>query len=82
MGDARPVGEPLAAGASADYVHMHTHVYDRMCVSMYLGLGQELCCLDTWRPGFAAGVGWDCGMGGLGPILLGRTYAAMSSPNA
>ena len=55
-----------------DYVHMYMHTYARMCAPMYAGLGQELCCVDITRPGFAAAVGWDCGMSALGLLLLGK----------
>ena len=58
-----------------------TCIRARMCVSMYVGLGQDLRCLDTRRPGFAAGVGWDCGMGALEPLLLGKTHAGRFSLN-
>ena len=52
-----------------------------MCVYMYVGLVQEPLRLDTRRPGLAAGVGRDYGMGALGPVLLGKTYAGRSCPN-
>ena len=52
-----------------------------MFVYMYVRMGQELLCLDTGRPGLQARVGWGCGMGALGPLLLGKTHADRSSLN-